>query len=81
MNSTSMAKLALHVHIELLELPGPATFSKVKRRLVTFCNSKSWTRQAAARGAGNRYFVPLKTPRTYKTAVQNRFAMENAKER
>ena len=43
-------------------LPGPEIFSMVKRGLVTFYNIKQWTKQAAARGAGNRRFRRLKAP-------------------
>jgi hypothetical protein len=51
-----------------------ALFSMVKRGLATFCDSKQWTKQAAARGAEDRRFVAGERPaHAYKTGVQNRF--------
>jgi hypothetical protein len=53
--------------------PGRKPFSMVERGLVIFCNSKQWTKQAAARGAGNRRFCLLRRKhpaRSYKCPVQ-----------
>jgi hypothetical protein len=36
--------------------PDRTRFSMVNCGLVTVCDSKEWTKQAAARGAGNRRF-------------------------
>ena len=58
----------------------PGRFSMVDRGLVTFCDSKQWTKQAAARGAGNRRFWRLSTLRAHTNApCKYRFTMQNAK--
>jgi hypothetical protein len=55
-------------------------FSVVKRGLVTFCNSKQWTKQAAARGAENRRKGRLSARRAHTQApYKNRFAIESPK--
>ena len=40
----------------------------VKRVLISFCDSKYWTKQVAARGAGNRHFWRLSAPRAHRKA-------------
>jgi hypothetical protein len=49
-------------------LPGTLSVSMVKRGLVTFCNSKQWTKQAAARRPGNRQFCLLSARRAHTNA-------------
>ena len=44
---------------------GRKQFSVVKRGLVTFGAIEQWTKQAAARGAGNRRFRPLSALRAH----------------
>jgi hypothetical protein len=55
--------------------PGRRPFSIVKRGRVTFCNSKAWTKQAAARGGRKPPQRAGKRPaRPHKTPIQNRFS-------
>jgi hypothetical protein len=57
-------------------------FNMVKRELVTFYNRKVWTKQAAAREAGDRRFWMVSALRARaKTAAQNRSTAGDANAR